>query len=70
LPEPRFRYRFWADSNQRLFEEALDRAGVRHETGTSFDEVLVEADQADPQWLDDLARELGATRLDDAGEPG
>jgi hypothetical protein len=65
LPEHWVRYRFWADSNQRLFEEALDRAGLRHETGTRFDEVLVEANQADPARLDDLARELGATRLED-----
>jgi hypothetical protein len=69
LPEPRVRYRFWADTNQRLFEEALDRAGVRHATAATFDVVLVEANQADPQWLDDLARELGATRLDEPGEP-
>ena len=64
MPEGAFR--FWADANQRLFEEALDRAGVRHARGATFDVVLVEADQVDPRWLDDLARELGATRLEEA----
>lgn len=64
MPERAFR--FWADTNQRLFEEALDRAGLSFRTGRTFDVVLVEADQADLGWLDDLARELGATRLEAA----
>ena len=63
---PERAYRFWADTNQRLFEEALDRAGLSFRPGRTFDVVLVEADQVDPRWLDELARELGATRLEKA----
>jgi hypothetical protein len=55
----------WADTNQRLFEDALDRARVRHARRATVDTVLAQADQVDPRWLDDLARELGATRLEE-----
>ena len=65
MPEPAA-FRFWSDTNQRLFEAALDRAGVRHATGATFDTVLVETDRVDPRWLDDLARELGAMRVENA----
>ena len=65
MPEPAA-FRFWSDTNQRLFEEALGRAGVRHATGATFDTVLVETDRVDPRWLDDLARELGAMRVENA----
>ena len=66
MPEPAA-FRFWSDTNQRLFEAALDRAGVVFWTGATFDTVLVETNQVDRQWLDDLARELGATQMEEAG---
>lgn len=50
-------FRFWSDTNQRVFEDALDGAGVTAELGASaFEIVLFDP----PEWLEDLARELGA----------
>jgi hypothetical protein len=50
------RYRFFADSNQRLFEDALAQAGLPAVAPERF--VLDVADP--PEWLEDLARDLGA----------
>jgi hypothetical protein len=49
-------FQFWSDTNQSLFEDTLDEAGVRFERTQDVGEVVVEDGD---KWID-LASEYGA----------
>ena len=61
------RFRFWSDTNQRVFELGLERSGIDYHFGGHFAELVV-PDARDHAWIGELARNLGADSLEP--EPG
>jgi hypothetical protein len=53
------RFRFFSDTNQAHFEDALSRAGLAY----SHPELYMVAVVEPPGWVGELARELGGDEV-------
>ena len=62
---PGTRFRFWSDTNQRVFELGLERSGIDYRAGGHFAELVV-PEARDYAWIGELAHNLGADSLEPA----